>query len=105
MKHSVETFYVAVHFDTRLFGGPEEGEWWYIRSLVATTAKAQSPAIRCFLDFERAIAFSDRLQGFLDRANPQNSVPVSSVNSQGSFLAKVSSEYPTNSNSDRPFYE
>ena len=100
---------VAVYTEDQAYGGPEEGGWWYttgnlIYNLEEGCKNGALPQI--FAKREDAVAAAAKLtEGPLERINHYRPA-ISSVRSQGRYVARVCDEYPEPSfPKERPHYE
>ncbi|MDJ0275976.1 hypothetical protein QLH51_04050 [Sphingomonas sp. 2R-10] len=100
---------VAVYLTQRLYGGPEEGGWWYDASELCT-----DPALTAFgITFPngheyRARRMSVEVQAHLDRDwnTGDHARSISSVLSAGRFEARVHDGWPPLAfPTERPRYE
>ncbi|WP_242098167.1 hypothetical protein [Sphingomonas sp. CROZ-RG-20F-R02-07] len=100
---------VAVYLTQRVYGGPEEGGWWYDAGELCT-----DPALTAFGitlpdgHEDRARRMSVEVQAHLDRDwnTGDHARPTSSVLSTGRFEARVHDGWPPNAfPAERPRYD
>lgn len=92
---------VAIYLVDRAYGGPEEGGWWYdygVRQDVNFTK--QFPEMKefgvpvIFPDEERAIAWMENANHWLDQTVNKGRRDINSVLSTGQYRAMVHDNYP-----------
>jgi hypothetical protein len=68
---SLKITYVGIYHIERLYGGPEEGGWWYNQRTLVSKVKAFDP--------EKVDAFVERAQQCLDTWHPDNHISLGST--------------------------
>lgn len=97
------TFYtVTIAMVHRLYGGPEEGGWYYDQ-YTPLTNKPNAPFIRTFTDYHDAVKYANEL--YCDVVEDLNvgRAPLYSVRSDGIYAAHIWDGFP--SQTPRPTYE
>ena len=95
------TYTVSVYITDRIYGGPEEGGWYFDAGY-----PVKIPAVRNrrFKRADKALGYLYKVRRKLEKINSDR-YPVSSVLSNGVFAAFVSSDKPKPYPSVRPYYE
>ena len=95
------TYLVSVYIQDRVYGGPEEGGWWY-------TAGGLVRTLRLFRNQDAAYEYCRRLNEKLaSRQTGPNTGrrSISSVLSDGEFVARVDENYaPPKFPEEAPYY-
>ena len=94
-----DRYSVTVYKEYRLYGGPEEGGWWY-----DAAEPVDDAPVRWYYSLgaarEGAAAWNAALEG-----SDLNSRPLSSVLSDGRYVAYVCEGFPEPFPKERPVYE
>lgn len=102
MKSSPSNFTVAIYMIDQVYGGPEEGGWWYLSGYPDDDF---SRFTRGFRTEEQAITYCNRLERHLISKLNKPRPPLSSVLSQGVYDARITEGNPKSFPSSRPYYE
>jgi hypothetical protein len=104
-------FSVAIYHVDKLYGGPEEGGWWYEAGYPITDLNdvAQLPGDfklpQYFLDEESAIVHQNNVQKMLNERVNRYRPSIGSVSSRGIYYARVEEGHPRPFPQERPHYE
>ena len=104
-KRAPRFYMVAIYRRHRCYGGPEEGGWYYDQDELSRVDDHMK-LVRQFPDKDAARAYANEAQVILDREEPDNARPLSSVLSNGMYCAVVTDELPHERDPlHRPYYE
>lgn len=104
-------YFVGVYLTDRVYGGPEEGGWWYdCGELVTEPSFYEGLEVKAlpeaFLTIEEAYHSANKIQESLDKTVNVGRRPKSSVLSEGEYEALVmEGSLPNHYPERRPFYE
>lgn len=96
-------FMVSVYICDKVYGGLEEGGWYYSTGTPVTDAM---PLMRVFRDHDEASDYANRLQRALNVTWNIGRPSISSVLSEGEYRAIIDqNEMPAHYPTERPRYE
>ena len=91
-------WYVTLYKIDRVYGGAEEGGWWF------TAGWVQDHEINASFDHEEsAIVYADATQGFVDWLN-KGKPSIYSVASDGEYILKIENHEPIDFPELHPYY-
>jgi hypothetical protein len=94
---------VSVYLIDRAYGGPEEGGWWF--DYGEPVLERDLPTPQFTTDKNEAWQFRDAMQKTLDATANVGRRPISSVLSEGKYVAIIDEGFPKAYPETRPHYE
>jgi len=98
------TYKVQLFFCDRAYGGPQEGGWYFDYGIPVTDSEVGFSVTKRFKSQTKAQGYRARIQNRLDRLNETRG-DLSSVASEGQYLALICSAKPQPYPKTRPTYE
>lgn len=95
---------VAIYMEDRLYGGPEEGGWYYTAGYPCMEPQC-APYLRGFDDEAAAAAYAFDLNEYVLPLWNQDRPEIGSVLSEGCYSAMVRDGFPTPYPATKPRYE